>query len=229
MATEKSDTATSQYMLLFELEGAALNGRAKLFEATREVFQEAGLALNERQFARHCVHAAPAYVTERVIAELGGGKLGDEAAARILAGYTTRMQHDAASLHPNFVAVLDEAARRGIRATALTVLPEDIARNIMDKTGLAARQVDVMFFPENERHFPRTDCWLKVPRSLSKAARACIAIAGTRDSGKSAVSAGMRCLVIPDTFTAYQDFGGVDAVLDSLDDIVLSELLDALT
>jgi len=229
MATDKSETATSQYMLLFELEGAALNGRAKLYAAARDAFKQAGLELTERQFARYCVHAAPTHVIERLVAELGEGKLGDDTEARILAGYTARIQQEAVDVHPTFSAVLAEASRRGIRASALTILPEDIARGVLEKTGMAARQVELILFPENERHFPRTECWLKVPRSMNKAARACIAVAGSRDAGKSALSAGMRCLIVPDTFTAYQDFSGVDAVLDNLEDFPLPELFDALT
>jgi hypothetical protein len=43
---------------------------------------------------------------------------------------------------------------------------------------------------------------------------------------KTALSAGMRCVVVPNNFTEFEDFGGSDYVLDSLDGGVLEEVFD---
>lgn len=234
MVTDKTgagdtEETTSPYMLLFELEGAAVDGRAKLYAAASRVFKSAGITLSEREFSRHCVHAAPPYVIEKLLAECGQGKLNEDAAERIMADYTQRIHKDAPSLHPVFQSVLEEAGRRGIRATAISVLPEETARAVLTRSGIDQDNIDLQLFPENERHFPRTDCWLKVPRSQGKSPRRCIAVAGCRDSGKSALSSGMRCIVVTDQYTSYQDFSGVDAVLDDGDSYSLPELFDDLT
>jgi hypothetical protein len=39
----------------------------------------------------------------------------------------------------------------------------------------------------------------------------------------------MRCIIIPEDFTGFQDFSGVDAVLDSPDAYDLPELINQLT
>lgn len=223
-----AETATSSYNLIFELEGAAVDGRAKLFESAKQVFQKAGIALTDRQLARYCTHGALPQIVTKLVEEAGAGKLGPEAADQILAAY-----HDSfrggAQVHPLFAAFLAETARRGIRATAITILPEDIAQSVLERSGLAAQGVELHVFVEAERHFPRVDCWMKVVRQVAKSPRSCIAIAGCRDSGKSALSSGMRCVVIPDQFTGHQDFSGVDAVLESAEDQSPSALLDILT
>lgn len=227
-AGKKEETPTPQNFMIFELEGAAVNGREHLFEAAKKVFADAGIKLADRVFARYCVHAAPPYVIEQLVAEQGAGKLNSDAAEKIIADYTARILKDKPKLHPLFVELLDEANSRGIKVTALSVLPEDIAREVLSKTGLAGKHVDLVSFPQNERHFPRTDCWLKVPRAASKSPRACIAVAGSHDSGKSALAAGMRCVVVPDQYTSFQDFSGADAVIESKEDLEVSALFDSL-
>lgn len=224
-----SDTNSSPFILLFELEGAALNARAKLFAAAKTVLAEAGIELNEHVFGRHCKSSSPVAIVDHLVASTSHGKLGRDAAEKIIAGYLASMKNGDLATHAMLKALLDETAKRGIKAAALSALPEDTARNALAKSGLAARGVELILFPEDERHFPRTDCWLRHPRSLSKSARACIAVAGSQDASKSALASGMRCLVVPDQFTAHQDFSGVDAVLDGSDDLSLSELIDAIT
>lgn len=225
---KESDSTGSQNILLFELEGAALEGRAKLFEAAREVFSSAGVALKEQAFSKYCIHGSASYIAEQLVAGAGGGKLDHGAAEKIVADYVVLMRKAKNKSNAKLEEVLAHAIKRGIKVAALSVLPEDVAQAALEQSGLAAKGVELVLFPENERHFPRTECWLRVPRSLHRSPRACIAIAGCRDSGKSALSSGMRCIIIPDKFTSYQDFSGVDAVLDGSEDIDLGELIDAI-
>ena len=69
--------------------------------------------------------------------------------------------------------------------------------------------------------------WLKVAKALGKNARFCVAVSSSQVSAKSALSAGMRCVVVPDSFTSHHDFGGVDVILDSWEDQSANEVLDA--
>ena len=223
-----AEGTTSAFSLIFELEGAAIDGHTVLFEAAKSVFQKAGVTLTDLQVARYCTHGAIPQIIQKLVDELGNGKLGADAANQILAAY-----HDgfktASRVHPLFASFLKETNRRGIRATAISILPEEIAQQVLASSGLADQGVDLHVFVEAERHFPRVDCWMKVVRQVAKSPRACIAIAGCRDSGKSALSSGMRCVIIPDRFTGHQDFSGADAVLESAEDYSLTELIDQLT
>jgi putative hydrolase of the HAD superfamily len=235
MATETAaapksttDGITSQFVLLFELEGAAIDGRSKLFEAAKPVFQKAGIKLNDRLFARFCTHGSTSGIIHKMVEELGNGKLDEQSVATIISSYHDNMK-GSIHVHPLFTSILKETSKRGIQATAISILPEEIGNAILEKSGLAAQGVTLHSFAETERHFPRVDCWMKVCRQVTKSPRTCISVAGTRDSGKSALSSGMRCIIVPDQFTSYQDFSGADAVLDSAEDYSLSELIDTLT
>ncbi len=47
-------------------------------------------------------------------------------------------------------------------------------------------------------------------------------------SAKAALSAGMRCVVVPDEFTVFQDFSGADVILDLESEFDPDELLNML-
>jgi len=230
MVTEAAttETSTSQYALIFELEGAVIDGRATLYEATKAAFQKAGIKLAHSQFARYCTHGSTPAIVAKLIDEEGGGKLADDAAEAILADYTQRL-HKGVSLHPLFLNVLKEAKKRGIAVAAISILPEETAQAVLTASGLAGHGVELHAFDEAERHFPRVDCWMKVCRQYVKNPRSCIAIAGSRDAGRSALSSGMRCVILPDQFTSYQDFSGADIVLENAEEQSPADVFDSLT
>jgi beta-phosphoglucomutase-like phosphatase (HAD superfamily) len=55
---------------------------------------------------------------------------------------------------------------------------------------------------------------LKTAKSLRRTPRQCVVLAGSASASRAALSAGMRCVVLADGYTAHQDFGGVDAVIE---------------
>ena len=230
MVTEAAtaETSTSQYALIFELEGAVIDGRATLYEATKAAFQKVGIKLAHSQFARYCTHGSTPAIVAKLIDEEGGGKLADDTAEAILADYSQRLQKGV-NLHPLFLNVLKEAKKRGIAVAAISILPEEIAQSVLTASGLAGHGVELHAFDVAERHFPRVDCWMKVCRQYVKSPRSCIAIAGSRDAGRSALSSGMRCVILPDQFTSYQDFSGADIVLENAEEQSPADVFDSLT
>jgi beta-phosphoglucomutase-like phosphatase (HAD superfamily) len=63
---------------------------------------------------------------------------------------------------------------------------------------------------------------------MSMSPGVCVVIATCSMSSKAAVSSGMRCVVIPDKFTAFQDFGGADYVSDELDEAAIDKAFSLL-
>lgn len=227
VASTGSEGSTSQNVLLFELENAAVDGRAKLFEAAKGVFKSAGVSLTDKMFARYCGLGSYTAIIEKLISEYGNDKLADDAADSIASAYVASIE-SGAKLHPLFAELIKETTRRGMGAHAISILPEESAQAVLKKIGLGNDSVSLHSFAQSERHFPRVDIWMKVWRQNAKSARTCISVAGSRDSGKSALSSGMRCVIIPDQFTSYQDFGGTDAVLENTEDVSIAELIDSL-
>jgi HAD superfamily hydrolase (TIGR01509 family) len=69
------------------------------------------------------------------------------------------------------------------------------------------------------RHKPEPDPYLAAARRLGLDPSDCIAVEDSERGLRAAVAAGMRCLVVPNGFSAGGDFSAADRVLDSASDI----------
>ena len=230
-ATEsKSATRTAGSLppaaLLFELEGVTLPIRKSLFEVAAQCLGDRRVKLDVSVFNRctgplvtlagqlqqhlgvdgSSVELAQA-MNERLVRQLSSGKL---------------------DLSAGVEKILKAADQRGLPAAVLTGLPESVAQAAFNGTALESRGIQLFVFSDEDKPFPRADAWLKVAKQLGKTPRFCVAFGSSHAACKSALSAGMRTVAVPDAYTGFHDFGGADLILDSWDDITASELLDAL-
>ncbi len=223
--TAESPTLAS---LILELDGVAIDTRTILCEAATAALRKAGTKINPALFARHGLFASTAIMAQNLVEKLDvTGLTADELNAALTARLETYLQGEA-KLVPAVEKLIKAAQHRDLPVAVVTALPEELARATMDRLGLTAAQVRLFAFKEEEKgSFPRADIWLKVAKAQGKSARFCVAVTSSQVSAKSALSAGMRCVVAPDSFTAHHDFGGADLILDGWDEMSANQLLDA--
>jgi beta-phosphoglucomutase-like phosphatase (HAD superfamily) len=212
--------------LIFELEGVALATRQVLFELARDFFAARRLKLDQGLFAR--CGGTIAHQAAQLAAAAGSQINAAELTQSLSGGLSDRLSANALKLNSGLDRVLKAAAARNLPIAAVTGLPESCARRAADAAGLDTRGIELYVFNDDDKPFPRADAWLKVVKQLGKTPRFCVAFGSSHASCKSALSAGMRSVAVPDSFTSHQDFGGADLILDSWDDISAAELLDAL-
>lgn len=213
--------------LLFELDGAALGTRKVVHDAAASVLRKAKSELTPALFARHGITGSPQAVARDLAEHAGAASLSAQDLSQVLTDKLSAfLASDQAALTSGLDKLIKAAAHRGIPAAALTALPEDMARAVMDRLGLTERGVRLFAFKDDEKPFPRAEAWLKAAKGLGKTPRFCVAITSNQASCKSALSAGLRCVAVPDTYTGHHDFGGADIVLDQWDDLSAAELLD---
>jgi beta-phosphoglucomutase-like phosphatase (HAD superfamily) len=104
----------------------------------------------------------------------------------------------------------------------------DSAVNLLGAAGLADWQGHIEALPEGERYLPSKDTWLRVAAGVGAVPAGCVAVCTSGESAKNALSAGMRCVAIPDQHTDHHDFSGADMVVESLDDEVVKRVLSLL-
>lgn len=224
-AAEAGDQVLSA--VLFELDGVAVATRPVIYQAAQQALGRQKSSLTPAFFARYGLAGSQLAAAQELVERLGATSVTGEELARAIADRISSFLASAdAGLNSGLDKLLKAAAQRGIPAAAVTALPEDVAKAALDRLGLTDRGVRLFAFRDDEKPFPRVDAWLKVAKSLGKSARFCVAVASTQASCKSALSAGMRCVAVPDSYTSHHDFGGADVVLDSWDDISANELLD---
>ena len=227
MSTATESTAaesTTLAALIIELDGVAMNVRAALYEAASALL---GSAINPALFARYGLAATVPAMAEG----LAKGLQKTDRTEELTAAMNDRLGRFLASeakLASGVEKLIKAAAHRGIPSALITALPEEPVRAALDRIGVLASGVRLLAMKEEEAGaFPRADNWFKAAKGLGKAARFCVAVASSQLSAKTALAAGMRCVVVPDAFTSHHDFSGADLILDAWDDVSTAELLDA--
>lgn len=221
-ATSESATLAA---IIVELDGPLFDVRAPLCDAATAALRKAGSSLKPGQFAQYGLHSHPVAVARGLIEGLDVADLSAEDLAAVLSQKVESFLQKDAEPSAGLEKLLKVAGQRGIPVAVLTALPEALARAAMDRVGLSSARL-FAYDTEDSSGFPRADIWLRVAKGMGKAARFCVAVTSSQVSAKSALSSGMRCIVVPDAFTSCHDFSGADVVLDSWDDMSAAEMLD---
>lgn len=227
MEVKTDERPRSPYAVLVELEGAAVQARLAEYEALHSLLSEHKVKVPKHLFARHCLNVPPTAYLPALLESLGGKKQASEELAReIKSGVTMYLSSQDAVLNPAAAKLLKVAHERYMDVAILTGAKDSVAQALVGRWGGDHTRTKVFAFEPGSKIFPRADVWLKVAKSISRTPRQCIVLAGSSFSAKTALSAGMRCIVIPDEFTAFQDFSGADAVLDPAEDFDAAALFD---
>jgi beta-phosphoglucomutase-like phosphatase (HAD superfamily) len=212
---KESDAATrSPYLLLVELEGAAVPARHAEYETLCSLMGDAKKNVPAHLFSRLALDRAPASYVPELLEALGSKKGSEKLAEEIASGLALYLSSSDAAFHPVAEQLLIEANRREIDVALLTFLKESIARGFAARWPEVCNSARVIPFEPVREKYPRADVLLKTAKSLGRTPRQCLVLAGTANASRAALSAGMRCVVLSDCYTAHQDFGGVDLVIE---------------
>lgn len=224
---ETRGSLRSPYAVLYELEGVAVQARRAEYEALSSVLGDQKLDLSMSAYVRHCLNRAPAAYLPDLLEALGAKKgASNELVEEIQNGVTMYLSSSETEINPHVKQVLEAAVERHMDLAALTAMKEAVARGLLSRWGGMYERTKVHAFEPGTKPFPRADVWIKLAKALMRTPRQCVVLVGSQFSAKAALSSGMRCIAVPDEFTAFQDFSGVDAVLDGEQDMAPAELLD---
>jgi HAD superfamily hydrolase (TIGR01509 family) len=90
---------------------------------------------------------------------------------------------------------------------------------LVDSLGLRAYFHEIVCREHAERAKPAPDLYLEALRRLSVDPADAVAFEDSHNGSLAAVRAGMHCIAAPSALTSVQDFGHVDAVVGSLEDV----------
>ncbi len=227
--TKTAEDKKPQFALMFELEYLAADARVATFQTLKGILKERDITFTQAQFSRLCLSSTPAFFMESVQEAVGARKLSTRKLVEDVGnGVAMHLNDGKLAIAANLKKVLVAARDRGVLITTISALPEEQAHSLMAKLGLETYGVKLLCFEANEKGFPRADLWLKAAKETGVPARNCLAMVTSMQACKSALTAGMRCLALPDTFTSYQDFGGAHALVDSIEEVKADEALELL-
>jgi beta-phosphoglucomutase-like phosphatase (HAD superfamily) len=225
-AGKKADRAES-YTLLFEMENVATGGRKAAYESARKAVESAGGKLTPSLFARYALDPNPQAYAETLLQAAGAGSASVDAFCDAVRNGVAEYLHDRSELNAGLGKLVDAALGLNMAVGVVSSMPEEGSGQVLSRLGLADK-VKVFQVKDLEKGYPRADSWLKACKQFGRNGRNAIVVASCMTACKSALSAGMRSIVVTDEFTSHQDFSGADIVLDSWDEMSAKEILGAL-
>ena len=212
--------------LLFELETIGFDGRKLAFDVLKTLLQKEGVKLSESEFIRYGQHPAP-----KALIHWAAGSwplkntIADKLVEDFADKFAEKLLNDAGSIKAPLAKLIQSAFDKNMDVGVVSSLPEEAATKILAKLGLDEKGVKLFWFKGEGRNFPGADMWLKVAKQLNRHPKTCLVLASSGNASRAALSAGMKCIGLPDSFTQHHDFGGADAVYESWDDVNAKEVL----
>ena len=215
------------YAVLLQLEDVVVNGRKIAYDILKKALGEQKIDLSLPVFSRYCVSSTPQTYLPAMIEPLGIRKTSAE---KLVEQVTSEIAEQAsacnAKLNPGLGKILQLARERNFVIGVITTWSEEIGQALLAKLGLNELGARLFSFKDVNKAFPSADIWLKTAKAISIKARRCLVVGGSMAACKSAMSADLRCVAVPDDFTSFQDYSGADLILENLDAMTAKEIVN---
>jgi hypothetical protein len=223
-SSESAEKPPQTAALLFEFDHLVANIREATLDVLKTIFDDQDL--QPMHLSRYALNVSPQKAVENVQAALGikkgtPKKLGDE----VINGIRMHLETGNIQVSDELRDVIVQARERDMPIYALTALPEGPRSILEDRLDLSGLGIEYAPFGSQFESYPRADAWLKMCKDHGLLAPVSLALTTSMAATKAAMTAGVHCVAIPDRFTAFQDFSGCQAVVDSPKDVVLADVL----
>jgi len=234
--TETSSTAESanpagrpRFVLLLELENTVIKGRAAQYDLLKTLLGEQGVQFEQVMFSRLCLVPRLEFCVATMLEAVGARKIQlDRFLEDVNGGMAMYYASQECRLDATAAGFIEAAMMNGGSVGVMSALPAETAGQLMDRLGLAQRGIRLFTFEDVDERFPRADTWLHVAKQFGVSPGQCLALCSSAAACRSSLAAGLRCVAVPDEFTAFQDFGGAEMVLASPGSIEPSEVITSL-
>jgi beta-phosphoglucomutase-like phosphatase (HAD superfamily) len=211
---------------VFELENLAVeNGRKLVFDSAKQALSGSGSTLAPELFRRMGTEVPPSSFISVALQAL---RVRVSSHQKVKAAFEANCRKafcEKPVLRQGLPAILARARDCGVRAVAISFLDAGTAADLMKATGLADMGVELAVAHRWTVHPYQLNVVNQVLDRLRVNPGTCVALMSSGAAAEAALCAGTRVLAVPDTFTLFQSFSGVDEVLDTWRPEVLESVL----
>jgi len=220
---------TPTIALLFELETIGFQGRQVVFDVLKSVLADKDMKLTPVLFSRCCVDKPVEEGLPQLLDLLGHPRVSAEKLVpEIMQGIRASLLDNTPKSPAALAGLLKKAQDEGYKLGAVSNLDLDAALQLYAKLDIGEPEEGAIVASESEAGTADPQAWKSAARAMDALIPSCVVLTTSSSSSLAAVSSGMRCIVIPDDYTSFQDFGGTDHILDALDDNAAKDILDTL-
>lgn len=222
--SENSKSASGKGVIV-EFDFTALDGASILFETAKAQLAERGVALTPKLEALHLAggsyQGAFAELYDRVGKKFDAAKSARELAEGFKAALDRKL---ASAVTPGFKAFVKELASRGVKVVVDTRGNTSVLAEALSGFGDS-----VSVFAEESTTYGslKWDAWRRACGANGFSEAFSVAVTGSGLGVQAALVAGLAAVAVVNDHVAYQDFGGADAVVNSLDAKAAGEVLRA--
>lgn len=216
MSKTEETLTSSTHALIFELEYVAAKTRHIEFLSIQSAAKTKGVEVTPIQFSRSSMSPLHRAAVTDVLKRAGKKTDAIEKAVAEVDKTVAKYCESEAELDKGLAKLIKATLARGIPVVTFTALPKATAEVLMKKLGLDTMGVELIIPDDVKAVFPRADNWLKMLKQCNKEHATIVAVVSSQTACKGALTAGAATIVVPDEYTAFQDFSGAKMVLDSL-------------
>lgn len=210
--------------LVLELEFMLFPGRQLMYKSFCGVLKSHQVTVDQILFSRYCLPRTIEKGLPGLLSALGKkGLAAENIAAKIKQQFESSLKASSNLPIPGLVALLKKAVENNIKVGLLSFLPRENADQLMARLPFS-QTACLHVMKKAADDLPTADSWLSLLKAAAVSPRCAVALTGSATACKSALTVGMRCVVAPDCFTAWQDFTGADLVAENISDLKLNEI-----
>ncbi|MBA4388052.1 MAG: hypothetical protein C0404_08735 [Verrucomicrobia bacterium] len=207
----------SRGAILLELDNTAVNGRQLIFTVLKRVLEDKDITMTPVIFAKHCLQFPVRQYVPTLLHATGKTRLSPEKlTAEIVSAIKSAFLDKSLSIQPGALKLLKLAAERGVKVGMISAFDAETARKLVANLGLGDIGPNLYPCYFEEKGCPGADAWLMLVRNINVVPSQSVVVATSGITCKCALSAGMRCIVVPDKYTSFHDFSGADFVHNEL-------------
>lgn len=199
--------------IIFDLDGTIADTEWLGFVVVRDAYRSHGLVISEYEWLDHIGRADNPPWADQL-----GERLGRQPDPTVIDDARLRYdrEKDLVSTLPGVVDVIDAAESAGLPLAVATSSTAVWAHDQLERLGLRHRFAAVCTREDVERGKPAPDLFLAAAAALGRDPDGVLAIEDSRHGCRAAVTAGMRCVVVPNRITRLDLPDDATLIIDSL-------------
>lgn len=203
--------------IVAEFEGSLVDTRGTMADSIKATLPKYADALTHGFLCRHLRFPDSDTVTESIAEELEIRSPSREKLRAALSAVQEKAFGAENGVRPGITEFFAQATQAGLKLFVVGRSNDEAMKKCL---GEAAVDANFLTWPVSDEN-SYIEGWAAVVRNLEFPPGVCLAIVASGAARHSALSAGFRCIAVPDDFTRHHDFSGADTVVDTLADVAL--------
>ncbi len=223
---ETDNIMPSKKAVLFELDNISIDGQDVVYGVLDRIMGSKGITFSHAMYVRYCLDVAAKKYIPAILAACDKKRVSeDKLIAEIEQAVKKAILEKDHKVRPFFRKLLDFVQAENMEMGAVSGLDMATSLQLAEKVGISLDENKIVSYYGRGLGAPGAEVWLKLAKTLAIPGGRCIAVTSGGLSCKGVMATGMSCVVVPNRFSDFQDFSGVDYVVREPDDVVIKDML----